>query len=429
MNLIGLMFFFSAAHAALPPESVVPDEVRREVRQNFDSQTRQSNTKVAGHWTGSGGDGIACFDSDANAQRALDEKGRLVEAMRAHILQVSLLDLQEWSKTYQYSKPNPDEQPVDFVKRKLKDHLCADMPYLLQKLEDNLDLVGSQDWQKSWSDQGPLALVPDAGPENITLPPHCRVVQLAIRYAHSQPGSKPQVFVDVDQRLIAMIAQASNPVLATLHVGGLLLHEAIWLAGVELEMPDAAPARRLTAALLSENLFEAIDSMPAEKRKGAWTSVLYSIGFRQFYSLFEPLGSPMNLSIQENSKASRRMARASIASKYAKIAQEMGIDLDSSEPMDKVAENRFLLQLFTHLTDEELFLFTAESLANMGKIPFNNDVFYLDGIDNTPHFHYACGLVRLYLRFDQEGGDSSEPWMTTATERSLQYCSQLGFSK
>lgn len=384
---------------------------RAEVRSSLDRRTRIA----AGGWTGSGGGGLACFADAKTAENAVDESGRLKPEMRPLVTRVILLDLWEMGVQYGWEAPRQAEDANAYLTRVLDAHLSADMPYFLAKLRDALKVVGV-----NWEDQGALPLILDAGDLERPVPADCRLVQLVIRYVKSDPGHRPEIFIDVDRDLISRMENGPSWADSRLFGAGLRLHEALWTVGVEFGMPDSKPARQLTAGLMSMNIAGAIAIRPIETRKGLWISYLYGLGFRDFFSLFWKEEPAVHVPTPVGSKSSRRIARADLAKIYRAQLAEMGIS--QTGKMDPAREDEFLQKLVARLTVEQNFIFNAESVRNGGKVPFNTDVLYLDGINDEPHVKYLCDTSRALLAFVDGGGDNIKRGYEMSLRKSLLYC-------
>ncbi len=399
----------------------VSKATQQQVRKSLTPGSQKSIIVAGGTWTGSGGDGVACFKDQKEASHAIDEAGKIKPEYRSKIERLFALDTWEYQNEYLFMAPMKNEDPVQYIVRAIDKHLSQDMPYFAEKLKKTIKILSTNEWKSHWSDQGALPLILDQGSIGRSIPEQCRLVQLAVRYAHSSTGKIPEVFIDVDGDLIERMKNGPSWSDNILFTGTLLLHEAIWMSGVELNMPDSAASRKLTAAILSENVAAAIAERPEHLREKLWTNYLYTLGFRDYFSLFLGEEKASVDPTTPSSKASRRAARAHIARLYQKTLQQLR--LSEYGPMDEATERAFIHQLVLTMTPEETFLFVAASLHNTQKIPFNIDIFYLDGLDDRAHVHFSCGIINTYLRFEKEGGDdNNNPSFSEAMEKALLYC-------
>lgn len=409
--------------ATSPSSKSVSAETQQAVRKALSSSSQRPIVVAGGTWTGSGGDGVACFGNTTDASQALDKAGAIKSAYRERIERVFALDTWEFQNEFHFQQPMQNEDPVQYILRAIDKHLAKDMPYFAEKLKKTINILNTSDWKSHWNPQGALPLILDQGSLHREIPENCRLVQLAIRYARSTPGKIPQVFIDVDEDLIARMKNGPSWADGILFTATLFLHEAIWMSGVELNMPDSEGSRRLTAAILSEDIAAAISERPEHLHKNLWTGYLYSLGFRDYFSLFLAEEKIPVDPHTATSKASRRLARARLSRLYKSAFQKLGISEYGA--LDDQTEKALIGELARQLTPEESFLFVSESLHNGQKIPYNLDVFYLDGLDDLPLLHLSCGIIKIYLQFQKEEGDemTNESFMK-AMEKAMLYCSE-----
>jgi hypothetical protein len=356
------------ALAAKPVSSkIVSETTQHQVRKAQNPRSQKPIVVAGGTWTGSGGDGVACFKDANTASQALDQSGKIRPEFRGKIERLFALDTWEYQNEFHFLAPIKNEDPVRYVLRAIDKHLSPDMPYFAEKLKKTIEILNMNEWKSHWQDQGGLPLILDQGSIARSVPDSCRLVQLAIRYAHSTPGKIPEVFIDVDSDFIERMKNGPSWSDSILFTGTLLLHEAIWMSGVELNMPDSAASRKLTAAILSEDIAGVIAERPEHLRKNLWTGFLYTLGFRDYFSLF--LGEE-GVSVDPHtpgSKASRRAARANLARLYKSALQQLG--LSEYADQDAARERALIHQLVLKMTPEETFLFVAESLRNGHRHP------------------------------------------------------------
>ncbi len=199
-------------------------------------------------WESSGGDGVACFDSQATAQEAqalLDSGKGLTQELREKVQ--TLVTLEYWE----------NHEKVKFANEFLVAEGMNDESAILNVVTTTLKRYSPLFYSKfvsvqtrmeptQWGDDKALPDVRDSKPVTPieTADAKCRLIQLAVRYTRSTPGKIPEVRVDFDGWLYAHKLDALNRVI-------LQSHEIFYLIAKEGGHPDSQAVRPLVVTLLN----------------------------------------------------------------------------------------------------------------------------------------------------------------------------------
>lgn len=198
-----------------------------------------------GGWEGSGGDGVACWNSQEEAQRAEAEigvYGILSEKSKAAI--ASLVTLEYWEfkdKVYFPEMATSREQVLQKVQSFLEEYA----PIFASQLKIVSDRISIDTWQK----MDGVRQISDSTPARSIKKENglCRLVQLAGRFSKSRGiGKFPEVFVELDQVLFVKL----NP----LNQAMLILHERLYLLGRMINHYNSDDVRKVVARLTSSDL-------------------------------------------------------------------------------------------------------------------------------------------------------------------------------
>lgn len=350
-----------------------------------------------GGWTGGGGGGgIACFPADLDRNQIFDREGRLSRHARSKITNIYFMDFILGSTLSNRSVIRSGESWHPFLQRKIAENLRPFAPEFTRRLEQALSLIVNANGSLPWEDRGALKRLNDYDMDwshltsmtefrqNGESPENCFSLQMAMRFAQRSFGQMPHVFIDYDQDLFEKMGRL-NTRFGPAHQAALVLHEALYLMGVELGMTSSESIPSLVTHILKDK---------SEILDAAWlpiTQILINMnGFGDYDRLFQEEG---DISI---AKARRRQAWDRIIQRESEIWRrriEEGTVRKETPRHELSNEER--LQIASELmrasnTDEEVFLsfylFRAEDIG-----PFDR---YPRILVSTPDFERYCEMLR-----------------------------------
>lgn len=270
-----------------PGFGTVSQEERQRVRSALMAAEKD------GGWTGGGGDGVACFGSKGDARSALNEKGALVPSAYAKIKELYVREYWEF-KNHKYASGNKSIGGsfhfIEPVKGQDADKFFDDSMYIVQQLHpflaarltDAKKLMGPD--ARTYLENPLPYKLHDVGEVKVNIPDNCVAVQFAIRYAKSNPGHRPKVFIDIDKKLWDLLLKKNSQKIGVINQTLLEIHEAFYLLAVELGHYNSQSARNMSAFLLSFEIQKSIFS--STEAPFFFGLVLYQLGYRQFVKLF-----------------------------------------------------------------------------------------------------------------------------------------------
>lgn len=230
-------------------------DLKNNVRKNFDIKTLKSN----GGWNGTGGGGVACFKDAEAARAALDGAGLIKDSAISQITFLSSYEFfhgrasSETDITKVFFKPRPDENAMTFLRRILFEKYNSLSPLLVENIFAALDWVEPQKWNEHLNRAGMparMSIINDMG--FLDIKPECKYVQLITRYQQSQNGELPLGFIDADKKLWSHMKAIHSPEHVVINEALLILHEALYLLGLELQHRTSVSSQMLTTVLLNE---------------------------------------------------------------------------------------------------------------------------------------------------------------------------------
>jgi hypothetical protein len=383
------------------------DEIRKTIR---------GTVRMAGTWTGGGGEGVICFKSKEVKEASFDEEKRLkpVAIMSKTTLQV--WDMAEQNRGQAPLLPRAGDNVKTYLDYIVKENIEYGSPYFAFRVRQALALILNEDGTVNWEDRGPLAKLDDAGPRRIQIKPEtCEMIQIVARYQRPGKNGQPEVFIDYDKNLFDHIGE-DHPAIKIMSQAMLILHEALWLAGVEIGMPDSSRTRELNWLLMSRDLKKYLDQKGSHRRQLMFTTLIYSLRFRNVNALFvDP-----NAADEPYSTGSRQRARAELAVVYRENASELlksGKIQPGCSPLNsKYCDYTILRSLAPKLNPEQTFLFLVASMANSKKIRFSDDTFLMPG-DQLEAAREVCQAIAV----DASQTKSDDPW-ALFQPAALSYC-------
>lgn len=200
---------------------------------------------------GSGGGGIACYDSN---QR---------------LLSVQTLEFFEYY---------PPLTPV--LEGTSADEILADLQKFFEKYSpifaSRLKMVSKHINLKTWEKFKALPKIEDATPIK-AIPKNCKFVQLAVRYTTSKPGVLPEAEVQFNQDLFKRLSPFNQALL--------IFHEQLYLIGKETGHKRSDTLRKTIAFLASKELRDRAQEMPFNQAAYYVQGLLVDI-FGDYYRFF-----------------------------------------------------------------------------------------------------------------------------------------------
>ena len=359
------------------------DRIRKAIR---------GDVLVAGGWTGGGGEGGICFKSKAEKEAAFDAEGKLRKESIPSKTTLQTFDIAENNFGSLPLLPRAGDDVKSYLDYVVTENIAAASPYFALRVRQALALILNADGSLAWEDRGPLAKLNDGGPRRKSVNADtCAIVQLVARYQKVANGGLPQVFVDYDKDLYDHLGD-EHPSVKIIHQAALILHEALYLSGVEIGMRDSSRTRQLNYWMMSRGLKAFLSQQGAARRSLMFTSLIYTLGFRNQMSLFvDPsvVASPF-------SKESRQKARAELATVYRDNAEGLlragKIPNNCNPNRDRACDETILRSLAQKLSPEQSFMFLAASYQNARKTRFDLDVFLVPG-DDRAEASEVCRLI------------------------------------
>ncbi len=208
--------------------------------------------------TGSGGGGgIACFRSEQDAERALDQSGRLRPGAEALITRMYVHDyLNPRGGISHMVRPRSNESAASFLYRHIQENIAPIHPTFADKLND---LVAAVD-PRLWIHRASLPLIQDTGYADFRSGAvqgcsSSRYVQMALRYEMPQRGRLSRIVIEADYRLMELLYKTLPREEAVLNEAMLILHEALYNFVMETGSWDSTRVFEMNALLFRRDLY------------------------------------------------------------------------------------------------------------------------------------------------------------------------------
>ena len=396
-----------------------------EARNIIADIVKQGKTSLeGGTWTGGGGEGIICFQTEKDKEQAFDSQGRIKIQSRAKITRLESFDLVENQSEFLAFSAQPGITYDVFLDFIIENNIEPYSPYFATRLRQAISMIVNADGSLKWNDQGSLIRLNDAGKKRVVrfVDPTCAYVQLAIRYSKKTKGPMPAVFVDYDKGLFELMGKPKE--WGAVNQAALILHESLYLAGYDLGLRDSSDIRVLVSFFMFRNIEGYLASLQAPSLEAAFTTMLYSFGMKDSTNLYLQKESGRHA----YTKSSRQWSRAQLAQNYQKnwsqlIATDNEVAIcNQRKTLSRQCEDRLLSRLGKKLSLEEAFLFAVATTHNGGLHPYNSDVFVTPGVaDETPGKEF-CQTLQLY----SEELNKFAPSMVEIFKKARDYCKGWG---
>jgi len=214
-------------------------------------------------WESSGGDGVACYASEAEA----------IEGKRENI--VTLVTLDFWDAQVNFSFNSPHTHYLDYLSE-VENFLIRHSPIFYSRYRM---ISGKMDRLK-WTDHRDLPNIEDSHPHR-PLPSHCRLIQLAIRRARGGVGKVPEFSVEYDRDLVENKLDALNQAM-------LELHENLFLMGKQTPVPQSSSddIRRLVAYFFAEETHAELRQIPIPSMRSKKVQAELGRYYGDYYRFF-----------------------------------------------------------------------------------------------------------------------------------------------
>lgn len=386
------------------------DRIRRAIRGDI---------LVAGGWTGGGGEGAICFPTKAEKEAAFDGEGKLRREAIPSKTTLQTFDIFENNFGSLPLLPRAGDDVKSYLEYVISENIAAASPYFALRVRQALALILKNDGSIAWEDRGALVKLNDGGPRRKKINSDtCAIVQVVARYQKVAHGALPQVFVDYDKDLYDRLGD-EHPAVKIISQAALILHEALYLAGVEIGMKDSSRTRQLNYWMMSRDLKAYLNQQGEGRRSRMFTTLVYTLGFRNQTSLFvDP-----SINAAPFTKESRQKARAELATIYRENAEGLmraGKIVGNCNPnRDRTCDETILRSLAQKLSPEQSFMFLAASYQNARKTLFDLDVFLVPG-DDRAQAQEVCRLIAA-----DQAADKGDDYWAGFYVTGLRYCEGL----
>lgn len=362
----------------------VEDQKRELIRGNFNQlewqitqpqgvQTpSQQMAGPRGGWSGTGGGGgVQCYSS------------------RVQALDYFEFENQRWVLPYQ------GESAGSFIDRLLKDYFSLLSPFFTAQLEIALMKIQARPWI-------PYVNIPDTkdkGRIARSFGSVCQSVQLAARTLDAQ--------VYFDPNLMSQIYATNPHQIATLNMVILVLHEALYLMGVEMHHSNSASSRKVVAKLLEKDLYEM-----TTRFKGHRLAVLQTLFQQENFSYFTllfgavdtsnttmPGATELSMATPTNTGRYSKATRRNSYVEYQKALDSISSAMSGYDSRVEAIKN-FMDQ---KASDEIVFLYLArnEEVNPPAPIPFPHpENLLVDAKDDRAQIHALCDEFDLMIRYE-----------------------------
>lgn len=378
-------------------------------------------------WGSGGGSGVACFKRVEDAKQAdvyLNQKKNIPRALKDRI--ESLVTLEYW-ENYPPSTPFVQSDSREKILSLIRERLQKYSPlfyFRYELVKDRIDFA-------QWKENAELPVIEDRTtlqPVEKTHP-HCRIVQLVVRWARSTAGKVPEVRVEFDSTLFGKLDAFNQAMLQ--------VHEEFYLLGKETpEIHVSSDTLRThVAILLSERFWKLVGDMPTPASASRKVQLLLNMIFGDYFLFFMDDESEKPSAIPSGyNQYSRFESFKSVLVRVRARKQECmqrRTDLDLLPPIEK---NEVLnacsfealdpLRLSDSLTDEEAFVYMSRWILD-----------YFEHIDNSENLMVwnrknpgeVTSAQRKELRHAcQQLREDRYPRFYEANEKAVRYCVSLG---
>lgn len=338
--------------------------------------------KQDGGWAGSGGgSGVTCSTG-----------------------QVQVLDYFEY-RHKNWMLPAPHELTGDYLARMITEKFHTLSPYFTSQLIKALKKIGTQNWIPFVG----LPNIEDRGAVARGLGSGCRFIQMAARV--KLPNNEYQIYYDPE--VFAKLHASNSPQIATLNNAILILHEALYLMGVEINHKTSVQSRKLVAELLTPTFYEIKEQWPGY-RLMKFRNFLQQEDFMDFFSLFGATNaSSTQDATQKGTKATRRSTFIQQNKDFEQIVHSLGFNLKKDYSLS--AMETITVTLRNHVdqnaTAEGAFMFLARSQdfhhhyspeisSKPGAFPPRENLI-TDGIDDSQYIRHLCAEINFRIQHTQ----------------------------
>lgn len=215
--------------------------------------------KAEGGWEGSGGDGVACWQSEEEANEAekqlLDPKvGHLDQKTKETIVSLEVLDYWEKKKKTGLDSLEQYNLLKAEVHKRVNQELKLSVPLFFRLYKRVHKPIGSAYWQAKAN----VSQVNDTTPKSLessslrdskfdevkSKSPNCRLVQLAVRYQKKhEKGRVPDYWIEYDKYLVEEKLNGFQQAV-------LEIHESLYLVGADIGQKSSHRVRPAVTNIL-----------------------------------------------------------------------------------------------------------------------------------------------------------------------------------
>lgn len=401
----------------------VAPEVRAEIREELRQRKHQFKK---GGWNGGGGSGVACFENAVVANNAIDASGHIREEFISQISELKTLDLWEAEKLdFHFLKFDDQQSAREYVMMALE-KLVPIVPQFASHAKAALDLVRPEKWTSDIS----IPRLLDEGPSKLVPPRHCKKVQLVVRYSKTADDHFPQAFVDAHPRLLEKMRNQKREV-SLLSEATILLHEALYLLGVEMNHDNSLSTRQLTVFILSKELHEWLENFPVGIRAIKFISVLGRLGFDHYMRLFTASTQSQRSDIQKSNLQSRIQSQKFLSEQvdeamwYAagtRFIPDAKIYFQTSADSKRMSQ-KMMWYFARNLTQESAFLYLSFTLFRIGKVLLSNETLVDPRFDQKLAVSTYCEQLTIWRNTEMTAPEGkSNVDLISVLEMAHSYC-------
>ncbi|MGZ3771268.1 MAG: hypothetical protein ACXVCP_09610 [Bdellovibrio sp.] len=387
--------------------------------------------KLSGGSDSGGGNGIACFKNEAIANKAVNSEGvlNLDFANELNLLQV--LDYWEADPKINFFLPRNNENPYSFLERIFAEEWASIAPEFSKRILDTLKRYQAQDISQTRATSKPH-LINDIGTLMKTVPAKCKLIGMVNRYYKRNKNAFPELYIVDDQKIFKMVTSMNGEIIGVLNRSILILHEVLYILGVELGYNSSVTTRGVTRFLLSSNFKNSL--IAGQNISFEFKRTVGVLGFDNYPLLFQQKSDQKQIFGSQYSQATRQNSYKKFIEKMRQATlAALGLDGSESEEtkneiamkvmndLEKYQKFSFEMNknLIPKLSDEEAFLFLSLNAANRGLI-LSSDIFIASGATvELDDVRKVCGLVAALHEIDAPAKD-------LLSQKVDRYCSSLG---
>lgn len=314
--------------------------------------------------------------------------------------------------------PFAGESVGDYLARLISGEFFNLSPHFTAQLVTALKEIKPINWipareLPSLNDRGPVASRCESG-----------VQKVQIAYRTKLPSG--QFVVYYDPEMVRRIYQTNSQQVATLNVAILILHEALYLMGVEMSHTTSSPSRRVLAKLLAYDIYAV--ASPGE-RLIEFQNFLQRERFENFIYLFVPAVRSVAPSAGPN-KASRARAHLELNRKHDEILKRHGLNKIDKYPPEvlKPADDELAYWVVNRASPEETFVYFLKSDVYRPSKRFpSHEIFWTEGVPDEQPLRQYCKYLELQRTFVVSGAAPANDRAAAMQlfDKAIRYCAMV----